>query len=302
MTDRVNNIIKNWNIEENEISKLHNTVWQVGENHVLKVYEDVNMIERNIKIMTILADKNIPAGIIINTKDRYTYAKDDKYCYLLSEKVKGNNITSIKGNVKLAREMGKIIARLHVAFKECEKQDEFWENSLLSELKGWIKEALEKSGWECISKEKFSEVEEKLEEVYDSLPTQLIHRDVHLGNFLFNDGEFSGYIDFDLSQKNIRVFDLCYFMLGLLSEQDKLETDKEEWFALLHNIFAGYQEGIILTKEEKQTVPYVMMAIELLFVVWFASQNDVKCAEDAMKIFDFIDGNKDNVIRNAGNI
>ena len=83
MTDRVNNIIKNWNIEENEISKLHNTVWQVGENHVLKVYEDVNMIERNIKIMTILADKNIPAGIIINTKDRYTYAKDDKYCYLL---------------------------------------------------------------------------------------------------------------------------------------------------------------------------------------------------------------------------
>ena len=34
------------------------------------------------------------------------------------------------------------------------------------------------------------------------LPVQLIHRDVHFGNFLFDEGKFSGYIDFDLSQRN----------------------------------------------------------------------------------------------------
>ena len=42
---------------------------------------------------------------------------------------------------------------------------------------------------------------------------------MHFGNFLFQEGSFSGYIDFDLSQKNIRIFDLCYFLAGLLAEE-----------------------------------------------------------------------------------
>ena len=29
--------------------------------------------------------------------------------------------------------------------------------------------------------------------------------------FLFYNNKFSGYIDFDLSQINIRIFDICYF-------------------------------------------------------------------------------------------
>ena len=175
---------------------------------------------RNIKIKTILNDKNIPAGAIIKTNNNSNFVNDDKYYYLLSEKVQGNNLVSMNGNIKLAKEMGQIIARLHVAFKECEVQEEFWDNSLLNELKGWIKESLDGSGWKCISKEKYEELESKLEELYDKLPVQLIHRDVHFGNFLFDNGQFSGYIDFDLSQRNIRIFDLCYFMLGLLSEAD----------------------------------------------------------------------------------
>ena len=86
-------------------------------------------------------------------------------------------------------------------------------------------------------------------------------------------------------------------MLGLLSEKDKLELEKDEWFSLLKNVFMGYQKRITLSDKEKQAVPYVMMAIELLFVAWFASQNDVKCAEDAMKIFDFVDSNAEQIIR-----
>lgn len=302
MKERVSGIIKNWDLKTDEIKQLHDTVWQVGEGYVLKVYEDVSMLERNIKIKTILEDKNIPAGGIINTTENATFAKDDKYYYILSEKVQGNNIVSMKGNTKLAKEMGEIIARLHVAFKECEAQEEFWDNSLLGELKGWIKDSLDNSGWKCISREKYEEVENGLEALYDKLPVQLIHRDVHFGNFLFDNGQFSGYIDFDLSQRNIRIFDLCYFMLGLLSEQDKLEVEKDEWFLLLHNVFKGYQENITLKEEEKQAVPYVMMAIELLFVAWFASQNDVKCAEDAMKIFDFVDKNIKNIVKNVCDI
>lgn len=297
MKERVSCIIKDWNVVADEIKQLHDNVWQVGKEYVLKAYEDVGMLERNIKIKTILGDKNIPVGCIINTNKNTTFAKDDRYYYTLSQKVHGNNIVSLKGNMTLASDMGEIIARLHIAFKECETQDEFWNNSLLAELKGWIKDALNNSGWKCISKERFDRVEKNLDVLYDYLPVQLIHRDVHFGNFLFDNGKFSGYIDFDLSQRNIRIFDLCYFMLGLLSEKDKLELEKDEWFSLLKNVFMGYQKRITLSDKEKQAVPYVMMAIELLFVAWFASQNDVKCAEDAMKIFDFVDSNAEQIIR-----
>lgn len=41
--------------------------------------------------------------------------------------------------------------------------------------------------------------------LYSKLPIQLIRREVHLGNLLFDNNKFSGYIDFDLSQKNIRI-------------------------------------------------------------------------------------------------
>ena len=125
-------------------------------------------------------------------------------------------------------------------------------------------------------------------DIYDKLPVQLIHRDVHFGNFLFEKGKFSGYIDFDLSQRNIRIFDICYFLLGLLSEEVKLEITREQWFVIVKNVFAGYESKVELTEDEKYAVPYVMECIELLFVAYFESINDVHCAEDASKIYDFV--------------
>lgn len=134
-----------------------------------------------------------------------------------------------------------------------------------------------------------------MEFLYANLPVQLIHRDVHFGNFLFSKGEFSGYIDFDLSQKNIRIFDLCYFMLGLLSEEEKMNISENEWFEILKNVFLGYEQKIKLTKEEKEAVPLVMKSIELLFAAWFIRQEDIRCVENAMEIYGFVDKNTDKI-------
>ena len=43
-----------------------------------------------------------------------------------------------------------------------------------------------------------------------------------------------------------------------------------------------------------------MEAIELLFVAWFTEQNDVKCSEDAMKIYYFVNKNKDRIWKTIG--
>lgn len=296
MKDRIRKISNKWDIESGEPVQVYDTAWRLGEHYILKVYENVNMLERNMKILTILDGMAIPVGKILRTKENKAFAEDEQYYYILTEKLEGGNIVSLKENPGIVREMGRIIANLHIAFLECEKQETFWDNSLLGEMKGWIKASLRDSGWECVEEAEFEAVLRQLEALYDRLPVQLIHRDVHFGNFLFESGRFSGYIDFDLSQRNIRIFDLCYFLLGLLSEEEKLEVAEEEWFELLEQVFAGYQERIELIKEEKLAVPHVMKAIELLFAAWFSEQDDRKCVENAMKIFDFVDENTDRIV------
>lgn len=300
MNRKIQQIINEWDIEGREVKQIYDSAWQVGERAVLKTYKDVNLLQRNIKVLTILEDMGIPVGSIIFTKDEKSYAKDDEYYYLLTNKLSGSNITDIHKNKEIASEMGRVLAKLHKAFKECETQDEFWNNSLLKEMKGWISAVFAKDNWKFIEEDKFNETVEILEMLYDKLPVQLIHRDVHLGNFLFDKGKFSGYIDFDLSQTNIRIFDLCYFMLGLLSEEEMLDITEEQWFDILRHFFAGYELECELLAEEKQAVPYVMESIELLFAAWFMEQNDIKCAEDAMKIYQFVEKNMEGILKTIG--
>lgn len=61
--------------------------------------------------------------------------------------------------------------------------------------------------------------------------------------------------------------------------------------------FAGYKQEHTLLQEEKQAVPYVMEAIGLLFVAWFMEQNDIKCVEDAVKIYQFVEQHVERILQ-----
>lgn len=295
MKRKIQEIAKEWVIDGASVKQIYDSAWQINEKFILKVYEDVNMLERNIKIISILDDMDIPVGSIIKTKTNETYVYDNQYYYVLTKRLKGSNIVSLKDNMSLTKEMGRILSKLHIAFKECEKHDDLWNNSLLDEMNGWVRTTISDNGWTYVNEEDFDVIVSKLKKLYDKLPIQLIHRDVHFGNFLFDNGKFSGYIDFDLSQRNIRIFDLCYFVLGLLSEEEKLDISEDEWREIVRNVFEGYEESNMLTYEEKEAVPYVMMCIELLFVAWFIGQGDVKCANDAMRIYELVRKNVNNI-------
>ena len=154
-------------------------------------------------------------------KNNEKYLKDKENYWLLTNKLKGCNIVNVnKCNEQWFFKMGKIIARLHLAFDECEGKIKCWNNSLLGEMESWIRKNIYEYDKKIIDKNEFEDIIKELRLVDKDLSYGLIHRDVHLGNFLFYNNEFSGYVDFDLSQKNIRIFDLCYFMLGLLLEDE----------------------------------------------------------------------------------
>lgn len=290
MKDKISRILSQWELQDSVTRQIYDTTWQVGDNYILKIYQDINMLERNQKILQILDEMGIPVGQTVPAKDNKLYVldEDDSCAYFLCKKLPGSNLVQIDNIREIALAMGEVIAKLHVAFRKCEHKIEFWDNSLLDEMNGWVRENFEKDNWKYIHQSEYEKIISHLAEVYHELPVQLIHRDVHFGNFLFADGKFSGYIDFDLCQRNIRIFDLCYFLLGLLSEEEKLQVSEDEWFEFLRHVFQGYENILQLSEAEKKAVPYVMECIELLFVSYFDDADDLLCAKDAYQIFEFV--------------
>lgn len=292
MENRISRILCDFGVENQEAKQIYTKCWQIGEDYVLKVYDDEESILRNLRVTKALFKAGVPVAKAESTADGREYAEAEGRFYLLTVKLKGSNIVRIGRNKALGEKMGSVIGDLHLAFKSVPDTYEFWQGSLLEEMKGWIRENFEKSGYKTVSKAEFDENVEALESVYESLPVQLIHRDVHFGNFLFDKGEFSGYIDFDLSQTNIRIFDLCYFLLGVLSEKEKLKFFGEEWFDFVKATLRAYDKKLTLKEEELGAVPLVMKCIELLFVSYYDSVEDTLSAESAFKTYEFIKENQ----------
>ena len=81
---------------------------------------------------------------------------------------------------------------------------------------------------------KFVEMyEQEFGEIYESLPQQIIHRDPNPGNIILC-GDKWGILDFDLSEKNVRIFDPCYAATAILSESfEDGNTDKlNQWIMI----------------------------------------------------------------------
>ncbi|MEE0266189.1 MAG: CD3324 family protein [Acutalibacteraceae bacterium] len=297
MSERIQTLLPQWNLHNEAIKQIYNSTWQIGDSYVLKLYSESESLQRNILINQHLDKMGIPVGRLLKTNNGALYTEDNGQYFFVSEKLKGSNIVKLKLRNNKAEMMGEIIANLHIAFKSFEDKAEFWENSILDEMNGWVKESLEKSGWHNISCDEYEEIIVNLQKHYNSLPVQLIHRDVHFGNFLFDKQKFSGYIDFDLSQKNIRILDLCYFVLSVLSEKEKFGITEEMWFEFAEKVFAGYNKILKLSNEEKQSAVFIMESIELLFLAFFESREDSALAENTYNVFKFIKANEKRITR-----
>lgn len=217
--------------------------------------------------------------------------------YLLMTKLSGTHIQDVYQSdySNITYETGKIVAQLHIAFLSCEQKITFWNNSLLDEMNGWICNTLRENQYRYLTEEDFDISVRELADCYNGLPRQLIHRDIHFGNILFDKGILSGYIDFDLSQKNARIFDICYFLTGLLVDHEKKKDDVEKWCHIVSMFIKGYEEKNPLTKLEKDSIACLMKNIEILFVAYFISIQDEELAKSAADLFYFIKSNEDRI-------
>ena len=289
-------ILRFWNIND-EIHQVYSSAWSIGNKYILKAYDNQGNLEKNITIMRTLTEADVPAARPVQTLDGLDYINtNDKY-YVLFNKLQGTHVTDIYNDdyTKVAFESGKILARLHNAFLWCEKRLTFEDNSLLDEFKGWIHQVLKENNYRHLGGAAFNSSLTELTECYDKLPRQLIHRDFHFGNILFCNGELSGYIDFDLSERNVRIFDMCYFLAGLLDGHVESKEDVDKWYAIISNFVKGYENINPISKIEKDSIPCLMKNIELLFVAYFMKTGNDEIAKSTAGLYHFIKDNEKNI-------
>ena len=97
-----------------------------------------------------------------------------------------------------------------------------------------------------------------------------ICRDPNPGNIICNADQW-GFIDFELSERNARIYDPCYAATAVLSET--FGEDNGQWLEIYRDIICGYDSVTHLTEDERNAIPYIILANQFVCVAWFAEQD-----------------------------
>lgn len=245
--------------------------YYVNDDAVIKFSPDCGLLQKNLALAQSLAASGFSAAVPIpalNGEDILHI--DDLYC-MLTRRVKGKPMSSrtiYDGDYAASgRYIGEILGQLHRILRDF---NDYAVNDadLLTRIRDWAmpkaREILH------LSKDICQEYLSNFEEIYDLLPKQLIHRDPNPANIIVDDAEF-GLIDFEMSERNVRIYDPCYAATAILSETYSEET-RDRWLVIFRNILYGYDSVIHLTVEEKRALPWIVLSNQLICVAYFAGE------------------------------
>lgn len=280
---KIRELLRLWGLEEETITDIYyeNTgeqnhrAYQIGSGHVIKFTANLGELNKHITLSKALANAGLSAAVPVATVDGREYIEDNGLWFFMTRRLRGSQINVedlYNGNYQeKALFIGQIIGRLHTALRNVDAVVD--DADLYGQITGW---ALPKAKHilPCVGSLS-KDYTETFGKLFDQLPRQIIHRDPNPGNIILcHDGW--GFIDFDLSQRNIRIFDPCYAATAILSESlnDKDMNRFDTWLDIYHHIIRGYDSIIPLTPEERTAVPYVVISIQLICVAWFSEQEN----------------------------
>jgi Ser/Thr protein kinase RdoA (MazF antagonist) len=273
--DSIIQILRNWNLENAAITAIDSpsqTAWDIDGRYVLKRYRNSDEAQRGIQLAELLHAEGIPVIRYIADKNGQLFSPDELCCLMM--KLPGRHVDFFE-EPQTASAMGAELAKLHIALARIEQGVSCYDVDLFTE---W-RELFIPSVRGLLADSIIDKVDSRFQAVYPSLPRQLIHRDVHPQNVLFDGGKITGWLDFDIGQKNVRLFDLAYFLSGLLigntNDPDKIKV----WHTIYRNLVAGYDEVNILSREERDALPILMIVIECLFCWWNKQNGDTEQLE-----------------------
>lgn len=270
-------ILGNWGLEKESINEIfsgengtrHDNAYYVGDGYVLKFTANLGKLSTAIAASKAITNMGLYTAEPVLTCDGQEYIRNGELYFYMTKRLPGDPVRAgalYEGDTALnGRFVGEIIGQLHLALERIELCAN--ETDTLQTVKSWaLPRAKEAMG---LPESFCREYMDTFAALYPKLPRQVIHRDPNPSNIIRAEDKW-GFIDFELTERNVRIYDPCYAAAAVLSES--FHMDKDGWLDIYRNILAGYDSVVHLTKEERQTVPYVLLANQLVCVAWFAEQ------------------------------
>jgi Ser/Thr protein kinase RdoA (MazF antagonist) len=267
-------ILKNWNLCDEMITDIYcestgnrnENAFYVGDRYVLKFTANAGKLKKHIEVSKALANIGLLSAVPIPTGDGSDYVTEGEVYFYLTRRLPGTQMVSRRFGEGDGRFVGEIIGQLHLALASIE--DCISEADLLGTVRDWAlpkaKEAMGLSDAFC------RDYLDTFSRLYPALPRQIIHRDPNPGNIICAEDQW-GFIDFELSERNVRIYDPCYAATAVLSETFGESNDK--WLDIFRDIICGYDSVAKLSEAEQKAIPYVILANQFVCVAWFSEQD-----------------------------
>ena len=279
--EKIKEILKNWKLENEKLTdvvydamgNVSESVCYVGDNYIIKFSSNLREVETHISVSLSIESVGLSTATPIKTTaGEYVVTNDEMYFYV-TKRLAGKTIKEstmyIEDYIPKARLIGKIIGQLNVALSKVDVITN--QANIFKSAKEWaIPVLVDKMDLPMSFVKTY---EKEFGQKYESLPQQIIHRDPNPGNFILC-GNNWGVLDFDLSERNIRIFDPCYAATAILSENFESDNiDKlKQWLTIYKNIMYGYDEVVKLSDDEWKAIPYVVITNQLISTAWFSEQ------------------------------
>jgi Ser/Thr protein kinase RdoA (MazF antagonist)/AraC-like DNA-binding protein len=266
-------ILQHWNMSNQPITDIYyegtgnknDSAYYVGEQYILKYTANFGKLKKHIEVSKMLESIGLMSAVPIPTANGSEYIQDGDVYFYLTCRLQGEAMVADHFEDRDGRFVGEIIGQLHLALKNLE--DCVSEADLLATVENWAlpkaKEALNLTDSFC------QEYLTVFTSLYPLLPRQIIHRDPNPSNIIRSEKQW-GFIDFELAERNVRIYDPCYAATAVLSET--FGQDREKWLCIYREMICGYDSVTHLSEDEKKAVPYIILANQFVCVAWFAEQ------------------------------
>ena len=278
---KIKEVLQSWGLENEKLNdvvyaetgNVSESACYVGDNYIIKFSPNLGNVEKHISLSQAIESVGLSTATPIKTVEgKFVVASEELYFYV-TKRLEGKQLKAstmyFEDYMPKARFIGEIVGQLSVALSKVEVITN--QANIFKSAKEWAIPAL--SGKMDLPKSFVEMYEKEFGEIYESLPQQIIHRDPNPGNIILY-GDNWGVLDFDLSERNIRIFDPCYAATAILSESFEADnTDKlNQWIIIYKNILYGYDEVVKLSDNEWKAIPYVVITNQLISTAWFSEQ------------------------------
>lgn len=284
----MNKLLKQWGtkFKDAQITSIRGGIWQVDldeERFILKRRRNRTKVFDEYELMVSLLQSGLPISQLLYSTNDVPWGELEGSIYVLYPFLEGNSGTELTTlNTSLASNIGTSLAKLHKTLANYETVEKFPTFDVFNEVASFAWAAVH--GYiEKPYRRKLQELEQTIGgefvNIYETLERQLVHRDFHLGNIVVKDNKLVGILDFDRVRVGIRVFDLSYFTVAVLTHTFSKSLKRDDWFSFTLSFLDGYLGEQSLDKAEGYSYFYVIYLILILFAAYNLDADNLELAD-----------------------